>query len=47
MKVVTKAEMKQDINKSPDRSEAFCFTFMTGDRIRKPQKIVYPNLGLA
>lgn len=40
MKVVTKDEMKKDMGKSPDRSEAFCFTFMAGaGAIRKPQKI--------
>lgn len=43
MKVVTKAEMKKDINKSPDRSEAFCFTFMAGGIVKKPQKIKYPR----
>jgi hypothetical protein len=44
MKVVTKAEMKKDMNRSPDRSEAFCFTFMPGGSIiRKPKKIVYPK----
>lgn len=44
MKVVTKAEMKHDIHRSPDRSEAFCFTFMAGGGImRKPQPIVYPR----
>jgi len=45
MKVVTKAEMKADINKSPDRSEAFCFTFMVSTGItRKPKKIEYKHL---
>lgn len=44
MKVITKAEMKHDIHKSPDRSEAFCFTFMAGGGImRKPQPLVYPR----
>jgi phage terminase large subunit len=48
MKVVTKAEMKKDMNKSPDRSEAFCFTFMAGANIiKKPRPIAYPNRGLA
>jgi hypothetical protein len=48
MKVVTKAEMKKDINKSPDRSEAFCFTFMAGQSvIRKPQAIKYPRSAYA
>ena len=46
MKVVTKAEMKKDIGKSPDRSEAFCFTFMGGANIvKKPRKLVYPSRG--
>ena len=36
------------IGKSPDRSEAFCFTFMASSGItRKPRKITYPKLGLA
>ena len=44
MKVITKAEMKQDIGKSPDRSEAFCFTFMAGGGImKKPQPLKYPR----
>ena len=44
MKVVTKAEMKHDIGKSPDRSEAFCFTFMAGGSImKKPKPLVYPR----
>ena len=44
MKVVTKAEMKKDINRSPDRSEAFCFTFMaTTGIVRKPTAIKYPR----
>jgi len=52
MKVATKDEMKkpppQGIGKSPDRSEAFCFTFMAGDFIvKKPKKIVYPQRGYA
>lgn len=48
MKVVTKAEMKKDINKSPDRSEAFCFTFMSGGSIIKKSKpIKYPARGYA
>ena len=47
-KVVTKAEMKKDLGKSPDRSEAFCFTFMAGDSIiKKPTKISYRNMGYA
>lgn len=48
MKVVTKAEMKKDMHKSPDRSEAFCFTFMhSGGIQRKPRPIVYPRRGYA
>lgn len=48
MKVVTKAEMKKDMGKSPDRSEAFCFTFMHSNGIqRKPKPIVYRNRGYA
>lgn len=48
MKVVTKAEMKRDIGKSPDRSEAFCFTFMHTTGIsRKPKAIKYPSRGYA
>ncbi len=46
MKVITKAEMKKDIHKSPDRSEAFCFTFMNGEAIvKKPKKLMYRDLG--
>jgi hypothetical protein len=48
MKVVTKAEMKKDIGKSPDRSEAFCFTFMHSTGItKKARNIVYPRRGYA
>lgn len=48
MKVITKAEMKKELNKSPDRSEAFCFTFMASDGVtRKPRPIQYRSLGLA
>ncbi len=48
MKVITKAEMKKDMGKSPDRSEAFCFTFMANQGIvRRPQPIRYPNRGYA
>ena len=44
MCVVTKAEMKKDLHKSPDRSEAFCFTFMGMDSIvRKPKPLKYPR----
>jgi phage terminase large subunit len=46
MKVITKDEMKKDLHKSPDRSEAFCFTFMNGDSIvKKPKKLVYREMG--
>ncbi len=50
--VMSKYDMKlappRGIGKSPDRSEAFCFTFMGIDFIiRKPKKFVYPDLGLA
>lgn len=46
MKVVTKAEMKEDMGKSPDRSEAFCFTFMASHGItKKPKALVYPKRG--
>lgn len=48
MKVITKAEMKKEMGKSPDRSEAFCFTFMAGaGAVRRPQKIKYRNHGYA
>lgn len=48
MKVISKADMKKDLHKSPDRSEAFCFTFMSGDSImKKPRSIVYPQRGYA
>ncbi len=48
MKVITKAEMKKDMHRSPDRSEAFCFTFMAGGSIiRKPRAIKYPARGYA
>ena len=48
MKVITKAEMKKEMNKSPDRSEAFCFTFMaTQGIVKKPRAIKYPNRGYA
>ena len=44
MKVVTKDEMKHAIHRSPDRSEAFCFTFMAGGGIiRKPKPLKYPK----
>jgi hypothetical protein len=44
MKVISKADMKKDMHKSPDRSEAFCFTFMAGGSIlRKPKAIKYPK----
>ena len=52
MKAMSKYDMKlsppRGIGKSPDRSEAFCFTFMGVDFIvKKPKKWVYPSLGLA
>jgi hypothetical protein len=48
MKVITKAEMKKDLHKSPDRSEAFCFTMMAGAGVvRKPKPIKYPARGYA
>jgi hypothetical protein len=48
MKVVTKAEMKADMHKSPDRSEAFCFTFMAGENImKKPKPLKYPKFAYA
>lgn len=52
MKVVTKQEMKlappRGIGKSPDRSEAFCFTFMASSgSMKKPRPLVYQSLGLA
>ena len=52
MKVVTKADMKlpppRGLGKSPDRSEAFCFTFMaTAGTVKKARPFTYPNLGLA
>ena len=52
MKAMSKYDMKlappRGLGKSPDRSEAFCFTFMGMDFIvKKPKKINYPQLGLA
>lgn len=47
MKVITKAEMKHEMHKSPDRSEAFCFTFMAGGVVKKPKPLVYPRFALA
>lgn len=52
MKAMSKYDMKlappRGIGKSPDRSEAFCFTFMGMDYIvAKPKKIVYPKRGYA
>jgi len=52
MKAMSKYDMKlappRGIGKSPDRSEAFCFTFMGMDYIvAKPKKIVYRNMGYA
>ena len=44
MCVETKAEMKKNLHKSPDRSEAFCFTFMGMENIvRRPRPIKYPK----
>lgn len=52
MKAMSKYDMKlmppRGLGKSPDRSEAFCFTFMgVGFIIGKPKKWKYPELGLA
>jgi len=52
MNVESKYNMKlappRGIGKSPDRSEAFCFTFMAGaGSIKKPQKIKYRQMGYA
>lgn len=52
MKAMSKYDMKlappRGLGKSPDRSEAFCFTFMGVDFIvKKPAKWKYPELGLA
>lgn len=52
MKAMSKYDMKlappRGLGKSPDRSEAFCFTFMGVDFIiRKPKAFKYPALGLA
>jgi len=52
MKAMSKYDMKlappRGIGKSPDRSEAFCFTFMASTGVtRKPRPIKYPRLGLA
>lgn len=52
MKAMSKYDMKlappRGLGKSPDRSEAFCFTFMGMDFIvKKPKKWAYPDLGLA
>lgn len=52
MKAMSKYDMKlappRGLGKSPDRSEAFCFTFMAGGSIvGKPKKIVYRNMGYA
>jgi len=48
MKAMSKYDMKlappRGLGKSPDRSEAFCFTFMAGGGIMsKPKKLVYPK----
>lgn len=52
MKAMSKYDMKlappRGLGKSPDRSEAFCFTFMGMDFIvGKPKQWKYPALGLA
>jgi hypothetical protein len=52
MKAMSKYDMKlappRGLGKSPDRSEAFCFTFMgVGNIVQKPKKFKYPALGLA
>ena len=48
MCVETKAEMKKNLHKSPDRSEAFCFTFMGMENIvRKAKAIKYPRSAYA
>ena len=52
MKAMSKYDMKlsppRGLGKSPDRSEAFCFTFMAGGGIiSKPKPIVYPRLAYA
>ena len=48
MKAMSKYDMKlappRGLGRSPDRSEAFCFTFMTGGGImQKPKSISYPK----
>ena len=50
--VMKKYDMKlappRGLGKSPDRSEAFCFTFMAGGGImKKPKPIQYPRFSLA
>jgi hypothetical protein len=46
LKVITKDEMKKLIHRSPDRSEAFCFTFMGGHTImKKKKKMEYKEMG--
>ncbi len=53
MKAMSKYDMKlpppRGLGKSPDRSEAFCFTFMGGvsNIIAKQKQWKYPNYGLA
>ena len=52
MKAMSKYDMKlappRGLGKSPDRSEAFCFTFMgVGNIVTKMKKWKYPELGLA
>ncbi len=52
MKAMSKYDMKlappRGLGKSPDRSEAFCFTFMNSTGIvAKPKKIKYPKSSYA
>lgn len=52
MKAMSKYDMKlappRGLGKSPDRSEAFCFTFMgVGNIVAKQKAWKYPSLGLA
>ena len=52
MKAMSKYDMKlappRGMGKSPDRSEAFCFTFMgVGNIVAKMKQWKYPELGLA
>jgi hypothetical protein len=52
MKAMSKYDMKlappRGLGKSPDRSEAFCFTFMASTGItQKPKAIKYRDFGYA